>query len=492
METYYRVLIVDDEPSIREGLPSLIDWKSYGFEVVGTASNGFEGIEKAVEFQANLIVTDIQMPIIDGIEMTRLIKQSGDISPEFIFISGYSEFEYAKEAIQFGVNSYLLKPIDEDELVVALVKIRKNLDELVIENQSSENLKTNEQLKRIIIKKEEIASNFNPFGSEPFRLIEIGGYDSFKTSITDLQSLWERHFEQQYYLFPYGVSNYIITTEKDMSSISKFISDINSSEVNVFIGELSLNFHTLFEEVLMLRESKYLYPNETVFSLEYIAGYSENTSVYNGHFEEEILVSLKDGNMDRILKLMSAFRDHNRHLNCTSILVKSQISSLYWYIHQSLDSGLFSDRNPHLDMKDVYSSQNIDHIISIIEQILLDLLTRSKALLKNKTITEEIKDYTKANFALPITLKMIADEFNYNSAYIGKKFKEEVGYFYSRYLDEIRIEYAKEQLIETNLLVYEIAQNAGFNNLDYFHKKFKDHTLLSPGEFRKERGLKHE
>jgi two-component system response regulator YesN len=136
-----KVVVVEDEQLVRKGLILTTPWNNYGFEVVGEAKNGLEGLELARKIVPDLVITDIRMPMMDGLA---LIKElSGEISAEYLIISGFNEFEYAKQAMKLGVKDYLLKPIDDRELEEALIrigntirsqkenrKVRDNLDQL--------------------------------------------------------------------------------------------------------------------------------------------------------------------------------------------------------------------------------------------------------------------------------------------------------------------------------------------------------------------------
>ena len=112
----YKVLIVDDEIAICMGLTKLIDWTSYGFEASGYALNGLEALEKIKLDRYDVIVTDVRMPEIDGIELIRKIKDL-EYDCKIIIISGYKDFEYARAAVEYGVRNYILKPINEDVLI---------------------------------------------------------------------------------------------------------------------------------------------------------------------------------------------------------------------------------------------------------------------------------------------------------------------------------------------------------------------------------------
>src|SRR5699024_2665785 len=106
-----KVLFVDDEPLIREGMASVIDWEKYGYQVIGFAENGKIGLEKIRANHPDLVFVDIQMPGLNGIEMVSQAKKEG-ISSKFVVLSGYSEFSYAQQSIRLGMESYFLKPVD--------------------------------------------------------------------------------------------------------------------------------------------------------------------------------------------------------------------------------------------------------------------------------------------------------------------------------------------------------------------------------------------
>lgn len=124
----YKVMIVDDEPSIRTGLPKLIDWEAYDFSISAVARNGDDALRQLEKEYPDLIITDIKMPILDGFGLIHYIRKDlNDSNMPFIILSGYDEFEFARRALQYNVKSYLIKPVDEEELISLLEEIRKEL-----------------------------------------------------------------------------------------------------------------------------------------------------------------------------------------------------------------------------------------------------------------------------------------------------------------------------------------------------------------------------
>ena len=120
-----RVLLVDDEPFILRGMKELIDWKNEGFEIVGSAADGEEALLFLQNHDADLILADIKMPIMDGLELLRKLRISEKYRDiYFIILSGYADFQYAQEAIKYACNDYILKPVEKEKLVQALRKVR--------------------------------------------------------------------------------------------------------------------------------------------------------------------------------------------------------------------------------------------------------------------------------------------------------------------------------------------------------------------------------
>lgn len=123
MENDYKIMIVDDERIVRESIASYIAWEKYQITVVNTSANAIEALEYIEEHEVNLILADIRMPVMDGIELLKHVRsRKWDI--DFVILSGYADFDYAREAIRYGVKDYLLKPLDETALISVVLKCR--------------------------------------------------------------------------------------------------------------------------------------------------------------------------------------------------------------------------------------------------------------------------------------------------------------------------------------------------------------------------------
>ena len=135
----YKVILVDDEEEVREAIRKRINWEEIGFTVAGTAENGEEALELAESCEPAVVMTDIQMPFMDGLTLLRKLKERFPDLRSVIF-SGYDDFEYAKEAIRLESEEYILKPVDADELRKVFVRIKGRLDEQIEQRRNVEQL----------------------------------------------------------------------------------------------------------------------------------------------------------------------------------------------------------------------------------------------------------------------------------------------------------------------------------------------------------------
>lgn len=121
-----KVLVIDDEPIVREGLKKIIDWEGNGYTICGEGIDGIDGLNKILTLKPDLVLIDLKMPGIFGIEVINMAQEKG-FSGEFIILTGYSDFSFAQSAIRLGVRSYILKPIDEEELLETIKNIREEI-----------------------------------------------------------------------------------------------------------------------------------------------------------------------------------------------------------------------------------------------------------------------------------------------------------------------------------------------------------------------------
>ena len=146
----YRILLVDDEALIREAVSENVAWEKYGYELVGSCENGKEALEYIAEHPVDVVLTDICMPYLDGMQLSeRLNREYPDV--KIIILSGYDEFEYAKKAIRYGVKEYLLKPITAKEMGQTLMDLKKEMDQEQAVERNISTMKANYHKGQILV-----------------------------------------------------------------------------------------------------------------------------------------------------------------------------------------------------------------------------------------------------------------------------------------------------------------------------------------------------
>ena len=244
------VLIVDDEPNVREGLKNIILWNDYGYEVCGLGKDGDDGLDKIKELNPDLVLIDIKMPGRTGIEVIKEAKQNG-FKGKFIIISGYSDFQYTKEAVKYGVKSYILKPIDEDELIEMIITIKNEIDEEAEKEktrQKGEELIRTHNLKQLILGddtfvNDKLRAEFNEYKNINVVLLDTHIENKEEYDIDYLREIVKSKLKGLLETEVMEVDNLIIIVYRNidirqvMLSLNKIYSSLNSLEgVSSFIA----------------------------------------------------------------------------------------------------------------------------------------------------------------------------------------------------------------------------------------------------------------
>ena len=240
-----KLLLVDDEPIIRKGIRTSIDWEKYDIEIAGEASNGMDAIEKALVLKPHIVITDIRMPIMDGLLLSgSLKKQLPDT--RIIILSGYDDFAYAREALSLGVYEYLLKPVGAEELISVITRIK---DEIIKEqSEKSKNLS------------EAIAfnENFPRIKSNFINKLLKGEFTNSNLIFNKAETLKLNLSGPEYLVFTVDIDDFLIMTE-DMSDkdidLLKF-SVMNISEELLFSVFSGLVCYSEFDHLIGVISSK--------------------------------------------------------------------------------------------------------------------------------------------------------------------------------------------------------------------------------------------
>lgn len=531
-----KVLIADDELRICELIFRLIDWEALGMSVIAVAHDGRETIKIIKNEMPDIVITDIRMPGYNGVDVIRIGKEyNSDI--QFIIISGYSQFDYAQNAIHYGVSDYLLKPVKAEELTKALLRIKSRIDK---NNQMYSQVKkawTLEQQNRRLYREQLI--------------MEIAHGKGFDVLTKDMNTL----NEQYKYEFIPGFFTIVIVKADGLNFEEKTESSFLYEKIQ---QSLSFAFAPVMQEMqgTMLDNGTYIflfnYENEyaeiesqlhrllnqmllqkDVFKkLHLTIGLEKrvNCLAEVGKSYETAYLAIKDrilAGTDRIIEgkekiVVQDYKDYFLHTvreleNVVENLDDKRISDIIqewgtalskdkeingYQIEQSakalVNSYLLSmqKNNYTLDeddnlLKDFMKS--IENCISLgeIQELLSGTLEQSlseyrhkRALSGSKPI-RDAKEYIRNNLAGNLTIQEVSEYVGYSSAHFSVRFKQECGITFSDYVMESRIEKSKELLKNTRETIESIAAAVGYSDVKSFTKNFKKYTEVKPSQYRK-------
>lgn len=509
----YSVLIVDDEPTIREGMTTLIEWADYGFEVCGTAANGREALEKAGKLQPDLMLVDIRMPGMGGLELIERIRESGG-KCHFLILSGYSDFDYARKAIGFRVDGYMLKPVDERELCEHLERIR---DSIITEKEAKRQQEADvawrgEQLVKSII----TGTAGDSLSDDLWQPISQRlGLDSqcyrialIEPEFTDeddpgrgglLKRQWSRELKHSDSGFVFLVEPYIgillrEEPRQEKAKSMRLLSNLMDKEnVPLFIsvGEQAESFHHIresYESALVgMRQRFVLGPGVIVFADEHNATQQADVNpAVMEEYADSLFFALDIGNKEKAEWAVTSAAARMTDARLDEESVKS-------YFVQMMSTALnkLAAANPKTfttaqsyapAVSDIFRQKSLQSLVLHLNHIVQDTI-RYSAEHSPETIIKQMEDFIRRNYSENLKLETIADLFNYNSSYLGKLFKTHTGEHFNTYLDKIRIEKAKE-LLAQGLKVHQAAEKVGYASVDYFHTKFKKYEGVSPSAFK--------
>lgn len=489
----YKLYLLDDEPFILEGLKYIIDWEEYGFDVVGTSSNGEDGFNFIKNEDVDLIITDIMMPKMTGLELISNLKKINH-NAKFIVLSAFQEFQYAKEAISMGAENYLTKPIDEDELIQTIEGVKKKIEKIKLEKVDTKIFKNDLILKLICNKNNDGVLN---------RLRLEGVNLNYKNLCVVILEFAEggninnnilNHIDNLNYEYCVNLQNQILII-MDKESINKDtlrnlkdgLSSITNEQIYISRGKYvdSIdNLNCSYQSAKDIHEYKLVYPN-----ISWIREYKEKS--YNLEnidyidFNHLKKLLLNKDNKESLNYIESIFSKLKKDENLTVKQIKTKSIEVFLNVYNYFnDSKIIKGLDLYLEK--VINSVNLDQI-----QLELNNMIKHRQSKLEETddsispIILKLLRNIEENYSKDLNLKEISETYNINSIYLGQLFQKETGILFSDYLNNFRVNKAKNLLVETSLKAAEIGELVGYANKNYFYRKFKDIVGITPSEWRK-------
>lgn len=511
----YRLLIADDEKIIREGLRCLLDWESLGFTEITEAANGEQTLRQITEQKPDIVLLDIHMPGISGLDVIAKARSEG-FDGRVIILTGYSEFKYAQQAIRYGVTDYLMKPVDENELLSIVTDLCTQLAQARSSTQT--------------------ASRYRAYALDPI-LYDIlnGTADIAQLNLADLQlsadvyqvvicekyghsaddaayrfsDLLRTDPNDRHMFHAITIDNRETVLLKGKASIARFghmldhYQNRQNPQKNSPLDSLFLAYgrrvQTLAEVPLSYQEAHALIlrrffcqGNQHTVSYQSLPELSGKKPVISKElldsYASRLYDSISSFRRGRTAEILENLQELLYNASDPIDTIRLFLTDLFLQIRERMNRHYANAGIPFPDNAQIIRLINgknylYEIILFFTEQFEMAIATIGTA--SGDTVIDDVLEYINHNYARSIKLENIALLFGYNSSYLGKLFSKKVGENFNAYLDRIRIERAKELLKNDSLKVYTIAENVGYSNVDYFHIKFKKFTGKTPAEFRR-------
>lgn len=517
-----KVLLIDDEAMILKGLRKLIDWEYLGAEIIGEADNGKAGLELIRTEQPDLVISDIFMPNLDGLEMLRLLREANS-SVRVVFLSGYQEFTYARDAVKYGALDYLLKPVGREELASVILKavqtIRDEDRYSVLKKEVSHAERQFSKLLTAGDKQEELLNYVAPFfhveGGAVCVALRIlrkkemintdENFNILKFEIYDQLSLYLREQKQGCILKKDSATCFfLLSAPENRKGIRKLVDQAAQYLKERYNIEIIIGVGAWAGQVERL---KYLYTTAK-FSLEMYyfneLKYIDYDEIQNNylHSLDEYQVNLTE------LRKMVFSNEKTTQINQLIKGIVELLGSIYYGNRSAVSNGciVFSEelyrmlidcgmidssyRQAHQEFLDGLRSKPSfnglkELLLSYFDQLLLRI--RLLSMQKESATTARIKQYIQEHFQEPITLDEVAGHIGMNSAYMSAFFKKETGQNFKNYLTELRLKEAVRLIHTTDMKSYELAKAVGYRDDRQFREKFREFYGMSPQNFRKQK-----
>lgn len=533
----YKIVLVEDEKTVREAICGIIDWDSHGFELVGEAGNGQEALDIIEATEPDVIITDICMPFLDGLELT---KRAALISPtsKVVIITGFEEFDYAQKAVKLNVYDFILKPVTASEFSETLLRIKQELDREIVERTDMERLK--EQYAESL----EVLRNrffFNLFMGNLDRMdikanIERLSLDIFSDRyiaailrLDNMNEVAHSFGDDNKPLASFAILNIvqdilakydqaIVVNDRDYQYSILFIkrkwdeTDFKNYVLRI-VDEIIISLKKYMNMVMSagigdecdsLDKVRYSY-NDAATALEYRVLIGNGKAIVKSDVERRssfvyqniqdnlsrFANTLKTGTKQEIIEALNLFFDviqfENTDLSVfRTSLMELSVTIIKAYSHMNT----LGDESVQTDFQllyKVFDMEDLSEIQQYFKEACMKLYDQISRLRQDEwtILAEKAMLFIKENYQNKnLNVQMVCDHLHLSASYFSRIFKNGTGNKFVDCLTALRIDRAKELLRNTALKSYEIADMVGYQDPHYFSYIFKKKTGASPKEYR--------
>ncbi len=516
----YKVLLVDDEILIRNKISQRMPWEELGYHLAGTCENGQEAISFIEKEPVDLILTDICMPYVDGLELARYVYEFAR-KTKVVIITGYDEFDYAKKALEYHAFSYVLKPITVAELVNSLKEVKTVLDEeseslqmrtyyedsyTVLKNQFLIDLMMGKIEAAVLAEKQkEFQLDFSGGSYCAAVLYSHSGLD--KQERNDLLKVFHNEFSKDVRIFLGIEEDFVVFLKKENSvqvkkeivlvcmRMMELVKEVEGREsfflLGVCVSRLS-DINISFEKAMEVKEYAYL---EIEFNLYQWEGYQKARMEGDRRFEQNerekrFVLAVQSNLLEDIKHDMDLISQECREKWIEKNRVIVLYQSMILAVMNSLESLNIADDSLFRKEQEVLSGLFECRFLSQMEERVLDFFTTAM-----ETMNRNRGTYGKQQAALAmeylaeyffdsnLTLQVMCEKLAISVSYFSSAFKSYTGMTFVEALTKKRMEKALELLHNTSMKTYEIAEKCGYTDPNYFSATFKKMMGMTPREY---------
>ncbi len=526
-----KVLIADDEIWICELIKKSVPWEKLDMKVAGTAKDGYQTYQMITSLNPDIVIVDIKMPIIDGISLIERVRLAA-LNTHFIIISGYDYFKYAQTALKLGVEGYLLKPIDENELYDALKKIKFSIDSKMQTCNKLESLRCEALSNLAQLQESFILSLLTHTADSDMTITEINEKYSmaFEVGIFDVVIY---KFESDNINIKSSDFDYYASIISDAIKVSCFsffsiiqndslVCILNYPTVNkehvdkgvkdaltriltakyklpihvtVGIGSKETNIYSLYRSYNSALDSlkcRIFIGTDRVLDISKLYFYGTYTfELITVEKEREFIALVEAFKSDEICSwirnTVEQFADNNSN-PCILFKLLYQIVELFY---KSMGRMGYSVEKNFMPKEQIYfeidNCKSLNQMIVHVSDFICDILEKycDEMNINNPGVIAIAKMYISKNYSKNIKLTDIADHVFLNPTYFSVLFKKNTGTNFTDYLANYRMEVAKNLLMDIRYRIYNVAEMVGYKDVKYFSKLFKKYIGLNPGHYRK-------
>ncbi len=523
-----KVLLVDDEPFILQGLKSVVDWNAEGFEVVRSCANGREAYEYLKQSEVDVILADIKMPEMTGIELLRRIREEKISDAFFIILTGFKDFTYIQTALRYDCMEYMLKPVEKTELTGILRKIAKVSDERDEEAQSRQNMEqaylarnlmallfgkfdeTNvsyvrnhlhlsDEIRYIDIEMSDFADDAEELEEGEMRGRQREVFAAAREYLRDEKDhcIFDVSHDEKSYDLGLVYCDYF-SAKREMSfddflkELREYILNQTGYDTNIFVGKCVSKADQIsksYSSACMLKSLEAFRSRKSIYFYDDEASYDSGPVVILKDLIDSLLKAISSDDTALIRTTVDEFYTELNKNEAEETKRLNVNYFLFQLIHMASELDADLDQEEILRFIAEHSSE--DGILrgsnTHMASFCCDYSRYLAQLRKNVSggVLLEIEKEIRENYADNLTLRDLGKKYFINSSYLGQIFQKKYGQSFKDYLTSFRISRAEEMLVSTDLRIAEIAEKVGYKDSDYFLKKFIEANGCTPSKFRK-------